>query len=153
MTQQRFSPLVNSIVVNCSPAAAFDLWTQRPSAWWPIRDHSLSGDTAEAIVFESFADGRIYERDVSGNEHQLGRIVRWNPPVSFNFLWHIYGVEHEATDVEIRFEPVDADRTRVIITHSGWERLGERSNLLRRNNQIGWTDLLEAFANAVSRSE
>jgi hypothetical protein len=42
-----------------------------------------------------------------------------------------------------------AARTRVEITHAGWERLGTRGGAWRERNQQGWATLLPHYRAAV----
>ena len=55
----------------------------------------------------------------------------------------------DATKVEIVFAAADAGGTQVVITHTGWERLGARGAELRGRNQMGWSTLLPHFQRAV----
>ena len=40
----------------------------------------------------------------------------------------------------------DDDGTRVVLTHHGWERLGERAVEARRSYADGWLSVLEGYA-------
>lgn len=150
MRRSPLEPLVYSIEVRCSQSRAFDTWVSRPVTWWPLKDHSTFGAEAAAVVIEPGVGGRIYERNHNGAERDWGRITGWDPPASLGFTWHIYGGPHEATDVEVSFDQIDSARTRVIVTHSGWERLTERAAELRNGNRAGWTALLNAFSRAIN---
>lgn len=150
-TQPSLEPLIHSVEVNCSQVAAFDLWTRKPSSWWPMEDHTTFGLDAAAVIIEPGVSGRIYERNTSGSQRDWGRITGWNPPASLSFTWHIYGTASEATDVEISFESIGNERTLVRVVHSGWERLKERGAELRLGNKTGWTDLLAAYSTAINR--
>ena len=72
-------PLRLSWEVDCSPSAAFSLWTERPLLWGPP-SHTLSRRKGVAIVFEPRANGRIYERSPSGEEKDWGTVLNWEPP-------------------------------------------------------------------------
>lgn len=151
MIQPSLEPLVHSVEVTCSQAEAFDLWTAKPSTWWPMKDHTRFGSDTSAVVIEPGVKGRLYEQNNSGSQRDWGRISVWNPPANLAFTWHIYGDASEATDVEVSFERLDSKRTRVQIVHSGWERLTGRVVELRIGNKTGWTDLLAAFSTAIIR--
>ena len=76
----------------------------------------------------------------------------WDPPTRLAYLWHI-GVDRSfATQVRIAFVPLSADSTRVEITHSGWDRLGDLGPPRRDRNQHGWDGLLPHFVTACVRS-
>ena len=151
MIEPSTDPLVSSIEVSCSQADAFELWTSRPSSWWPMRDHTTFGEDAVAVVIEPGTGGRLYETNSAGSQREWGRVTSWDPPRSLAFTWHIYGAANEATDVEVSFETVSDERTLVRIVHTGWERLGKRATELRAGNEAGWRDLLQAFESAVNR--
>ena len=93
--------------------------------------------------------GRIFERAGSGNEHEWGEVLTWEPPSRLAYLWHIYGPREQATQVEISFAP-EADGTRVTVNHSGFERLGAEGAELRRRNERGWAGLLEPYLAACA---
>ena len=146
MSQPPLEPLVHSVEVRCLQFTAFNTWVFRPGTWWPLKHHSTFGAQAAAIVIEPGVGGRIYERSHDGEERDWGRITGWDPPTTLGFTWHIYGGPHEATNVVVSFERIDDARTRVTVTHSGWERLAERAEELRAGNRAGWTALLDAFS-------
>jgi hypothetical protein len=56
----------------------------------------------------------------------------------------------DATDVEITFSSAGERATRVEITHSGWERLGDEGPRWRDANRGGWSGLLPAFVAAAN---
>jgi uncharacterized protein YndB with AHSA1/START domain len=136
--------------VSCPPAIAFSTWTARASTWWPA-DHSVTGERGIRVVFEERAGGRIYERTKSGVEHDWGRVTAWEPPARLAYTWHLHFAPEDATDVEIRFVPLDGDRTRVEIDHRGWERLGERGPQRREGNRLGWLSVIPHFAEATEK--
>ena len=138
-------PLVVEFEVRGSPARAFALWTERTALWWPA-DHTISGDT-EDIVFEPFAGGRIFER--SGADcHDWGRVQVWDPPGSLGFSWHLFFTPEEATDVAITFSAIEAG-TRIRITQTGWDRLGQAGPPRRERTGSVWTGLLSRLGAAI----
>jgi hypothetical protein len=58
-----------SIVLPLEPTAAFDLFTQKISLWWPM-DRRHTNDSASEIFL--LASGRFYERAQDGQEAELG---------------------------------------------------------------------------------
>jgi uncharacterized protein YndB with AHSA1/START domain len=143
-------PLHLSFEVSCPPATAFSMWTTRASTWWPA-DHSVSGERGLQVVFEEHTGGRIFERAPSGTEHEWGRVTAWEPPSRLAYTWHLHFAPEDATDVEIRFVDAGADRTRVEVRHSGWERLGARAPQRREGNRLGWTSVFPHFVEAIER--
>jgi uncharacterized protein YndB with AHSA1/START domain len=138
-------PLRVDLDLDCPPEHAFATWTDRFGQWWP-RGHTVSGDPA-AVVFEPRLGGRIFERTRDGDEIDWGEITAWEPPSRLAYRWHIRREPGEATDVDIRFVPLDGV-TRMEITHTGWERLGAEAETWRDANRGGWGGLLPTFAAA-----
>ena len=60
-------PIRRSVVVTCSPAKAFEVFTAKMDGWWPLRVHSRAADRredsvkAERIVLEPWVGGRLFE--------------------------------------------------------------------------------------------
>jgi uncharacterized protein YndB with AHSA1/START domain len=145
---QPIDPLRFEFTVACPPERAFELWANETSRWWPA-DHTVSATTGLTVTIEPRQGGRIYERTTDGTEHDWGRVVAWEPPRRLAYTWHLAQDPADATEVEIVFEPVDVGGTRVVITHSGWERLGARGAELRGRNQMGWSTLLPHYERAA----
>ena len=142
-------PLRIELDVDCSPAHAFAVWTERIDRWWP-RSHTVSGDPA-LVVLEPWVGGRLLERAADGNEIVWGEITAWDPPHRFAYLWHIRRDRVDATDVSISFDDGDDGGTRVRIVHDGWERLGSDGPTWRDANRGGWDGLLPHFVDACTR--
>ena len=140
-------PLRMSFEVECPAEHAFDTWTAQIGRWWPA-DHSFSGEDGLQVVLEGRPGGRIYERTASGQEHDWGEIITWEPPRRFVYLWHLRADRADATEVEITFQDQGNARTRVEIEHRGWERLGARGADWRARNHGGWSTLLPHFVAA-----
>lgn len=68
--------------------------------------------------------------------------MAWEPPRRLLYRWHQRVDAADATEVEIRFEPLGGERTRVEIEHRGWERLGAVGEARRDGNRAGWAGLL-----------
>lgn len=126
--------------VACPIEYAFAIWTEGIGTWWPP-DHTISGEPT-AVVFEGRVGGRIYERTGQGGELDWGVVTDWRPPDHLAYRWHLGVGPEAATDVEVRFIPVDGARTKVEIEQSGWERLGQRGPELQRRNRAGWESLV-----------
>ena len=141
-------PLRIELAVDCPPAHAFAVWTERIDTWWP-RSHTVSGDP-QRVVLEPRVAGRLYERTADGGEIDWGEITEWDPPHRFAYLWHIRRDRADATDVAVTFAPTDDGATRVVIVHDGWERLGGDGRTWRNANQGGWDGLLPYFTAACA---
>jgi uncharacterized protein YndB with AHSA1/START domain len=143
-------PLRLSFQVECPADLAFDVWTQRIATWWPV-SHSVSAEPDIQVVLEPRVGGRIFERTVSGAEHDWGEITVWEPPQRLVYVWHLRRDRVDATEVEISFHELDPSTTVVEIEQRGWERLGARGPDWRNANLAGWNGLLPHFMDAIQR--
>ena len=138
-------PLVVEFEVDASAEHAFNVWTAKPSVWWP-RSHTVSKDASAQIVFEPFAGGRVYERGADGSEHEWGEMLEWRPPRRLSYLWHPFFARDEATEVVVTFSD-RAGRTRVRIEQTGFERLGKPAGTDRRTRtEQAWSTIAEIYA-------
>lgn len=142
-------PLILHFSVACQPQHAFEVFTEKASSWWPPT-HSRSG-APESVSIEPRVGGRIFERTASGEEHDWGEVLSWEPPQRLAYLWHIYGPREKATRVEIAFDASE-DGTEITVHHSGFERLGAEGQTLRERNQRGWQGLMSPFLAACARA-
>jgi uncharacterized protein YndB with AHSA1/START domain len=136
-------PLQLAFTVACPPEHAFAVWTQRPSLWWP-KSHSVSADPDLTVTFGPRAGGRIFERTATGEEHDWGQILEWEPPRRLVYRWHLRQDRADATRVEISFA-ADGAGTAVTIVHSEWQKLGQRER-----NERGWIGLVPHFVAACT---
>lgn len=103
-------PILLTFDVACPADHAFDVWTRRIAAWWPV-DHSVSGEPDLAVVLEPRVGGRIFERLPSGIEHDWGEVTTWEPPARLGYLWHLRRDRADATDRVVR-PPTPSGRAR-----------------------------------------
>jgi uncharacterized protein YndB with AHSA1/START domain len=141
-------PLRLTFRVGRSPEQTFKLWTAETSTWWPT-SHTVSAQIGVEIIIEPGVGGRIYERTPEGDEHDWGRVTRWEPPDRIAYLWHLRQDRADATEVEITFASDEYDGTEVSIEHRGWERLGDLGAERRQQNKHGWDGLLPRFQAAA----
>jgi uncharacterized protein YndB with AHSA1/START domain len=141
-------PLELAFTVACAPAHAFDVWATRTSLWWP-HGHSVSGEPGLAVTIEPRVGGRIYERTPTGEEHEWGEVLAWEPPHRLAYVWPLRFDRADATEVEIAFAPA-AEGTAVTIVHRGWERLGANGPERRTRNERGWAGLLPHYVAACA---
>lgn len=76
------APVEVTIIIDRPVAAVFALFTARIAEWWPLATHSVAEAEAVTCVLESGINGRMFERDRSGAEHDWGRITLWEPPAA-----------------------------------------------------------------------
>ena len=128
-------PIRFSVTVPLSVVDAFALFTERMTTWWPLPTHSLAGERAERVDFETWVGGRIIERSLDGEEHVWGEVLACDPPHRLVFTWHP-GL-HKSTEVEVVFRSV-GDGTQVDLEHRNWDALGEMAEVARTGYANGW---------------
>ena len=133
-----------SLVVECSPERAFEVFTREVGSWWPLHEHSIGGKEIAEVIWEEHVGGRIYERHADGGEGEWGRVLAWDPPARFVMSWYPGTDDSKATELEVRFT-AEGSGTRVDLEHRGWEALGETAGLWRHRNQIGWDSLIPHY--------
>jgi uncharacterized protein YndB with AHSA1/START domain len=136
-------PVVKTVTVACAPEEAFRYFTADFSMWWPAATHSVVAYASEfkdkpaAVIFEPHVGGRIFERTRSGEEHVWGRLLAWEPPALVAFSFHPGREDKEAQRVEVTFFPA-SEGTRVVLVHSGWEKLTANAQQSRDSYNHGW---------------
>jgi hypothetical protein len=148
------SPIRKAVVVDLTQEAAFQLFTQAMSSWWPVGSHSIGETRARAARFEGAVGGRIYEVLDDGSEYDWGRVTVWEPPRRFVCSWDPSVEARTPTEVEVRFQVERPDRTRVELEHRGWERIGERARLGRESyaGAGGWTQVLGEYVRVAQQA-
>ena len=142
-------PIVVEFEVKATPEHAFDVWTSKPTMWWP-RSHTVTRDPDLTVVFEPFAGGRIYERSSDGLEHEWGEVVAWDPPARVEYLWHLFFDRSEATEIAVSFTPLDETTSRVRLIQTGFEKLGDEVGTeRRRRTNHAWSELTEDYRGAI----
>jgi uncharacterized protein YndB with AHSA1/START domain len=139
-----------SVLLACEPAAAFALFTERASEWWPPeRRHTRGSRLSEIRLLPT---GRFWERGEDGSEVELGRVRSWDPPRRLVIDFYVGTDAEHPTELVITFAP-SAGGTQLTIDHrptptseaiwreradrfaSSWELIGEaleRTSLAHR---------------------
>ncbi len=147
-------PVVKSVEIDCAPLRAFEIFTKDTAKWWPLGSHSISAKTgtpAKDLTIAGHVGGRIEETAPNGDTHLWGSITEWDPGNSVAFTWHVGGTPDKATEVSVKFEP-SGSGTRVTLTHSNWDVLGEDGLSQRNGYDGGWVGVMEdGFANHCAR--
>ncbi len=135
--------VVRAVTGRRTPEDTFRLFTADIGAWWPMETHSVFGATARVDVEGS----EIVERSAEGERSVWAEIVESSPPHRLVLSWHPGTDPAKPTRVEVSFAP-DGEGTRVELTHTGWEAMGERAGSARRSYDEGWLSVLQRFAAA-----
>jgi len=145
-----------NIIVEVPVERAFRVFTEQFDEIKPREHNMLGADIAES-VFEPREGGRIYDRGVDGSECQWARVLAYEPPERLVFSWEIsprWQIETDlsrASEVEVRFVPETAGRTRVELEHRHLDRHGDGWETLREGvgGDQGWPLYLGRFAEQV----
>jgi uncharacterized protein YndB with AHSA1/START domain len=116
--------VIVSLRVAASPLRAFEVFTGEIGDWWvPNGLFMLTPRGDGRLRFEPGEGGRLVTTLPDGEEHEVGRITAWQPGERLALSWRQASfAPGEATEVEIRFEPV-GDETRVTVEHRGWDSI------------------------------
>lgn len=136
-----FEPLHKSVTVERPVAEAFEVFTAGIGRWWPLKDHSISGERAVNCIVEPREGGKIYEVRDDGETFPWGSVVAWQPPDHLVLTWHPGRDAATAQELEFRFTAAGSG-TLVELEHRGWEKLGEQAEELRRGYDGGWDKVL-----------
>ena len=140
----KVDPLVKNVVVGVSVESAFRRFTAGIGEWWPLDTHSLGQKDAADCLFEQRIGGRLFEIQNDGTECVWGTVLRWEPPNAVAVSWHPGKDASLAGRVEVEFEAVE-EGTKVTLTHSGWERLGDEAVVTRAGYDTGWDVVLAQY--------
>ena len=84
----------------------------------------------------------FFERAADGRETPWGTVLAYDPPRRLAFSWVVQLPAEQAQLVEIRFTAEDRG-TKVELTHSGWEKLGDAAASRRERYERGWGTIFE----------
>lgn len=142
MTTTTLEPIEKTVEVDMGIDEAFELFTGGIATWWPVKTHSVAGEDAIPFV-EPRAGGRIFERAPSGEEHDWGTVVTWEPPARLAFTFHPGRGPQWSTEVEVTFEQA-GETTILRLVHKGWEKVSNGS-AARAGYFTGWDVVLGYF--------
>jgi len=137
----QINAVVKRVTVPGTAAEAFALFTERVGEWWPLPTHSVAGDDALDARMDPGVGGRLYEVTKSGEEHDWGSVVQWEPNRRLVFDWYPGLAPAEATRLEISFLQL-GDSTEVTLVHDGWEARGDVAMERREGYDLGWDQVL-----------
>jgi hypothetical protein len=152
----RPAPVRRSIEVKASQTKAFEVFTNKTTAWWP-KSHQVGKSPLAAAIIEPRVNGRWYERGEDGSECEWGYVIAWNPPHGLTLAWQLdaeFRFDPKlVTEVDVRFEAVAPALTRVELEHRLLERFGDAAERVKERIGAdgGWTAILRSFA-AVAAS-
>ncbi len=152
------APVRATVTVAAPQAKAFEIFTAGFGRWWKRTGSGIGKSPMKNAVLEPFVGGRWYEIGEDGVETDWGRVLEWQPSARLLLAWQI-GPDWQfhpelVTEVELRFIPEGADKTRVELEHRHLERMGEAAARVREliDAPKGWSGKLAMFATEVSAS-
>jgi uncharacterized protein YndB with AHSA1/START domain len=150
MPESAASVVIRKAVTVAVPVeTAFRVFTQEAGSWWPLATKSVGQEDTETLVIEPREGGRVYERVRSGEEHDWGVILAWEPPRRLVFTWHPGRGPETSQELEVRFTPSGAE-TLVELEHRGWDRLVETAEEIPEHYESGWEEVLERYVAAAT---
>ena len=151
----KIPPVVKTIVVARNADDAFRLYTAELGRWWPSHTHSLGQDKVADVIMECRASGRIFERWHDGTEKLWGTVSVFERPHRLIHTWHVSTDPDHASEVELRFEALGANRTRVTLEHRHWERMsGDQAGAVRDGYNQGWDGVfVDAFGRHAGKAD
>jgi uncharacterized protein YndB with AHSA1/START domain len=138
-------PIIKTIDVPCAPQRAFDVFVRKITDWWPLDGHAASaaaGKAALGVTIETHVGGRVYETMHDGQQTDWGQALTFEEGRAFSMTWHPGNNADFPTHVALSFEDIGGGRTRVTLTHSGWEIWAGEAAAKRENYDNGWDFVL-----------
>jgi uncharacterized protein YndB with AHSA1/START domain len=154
------TPVRKSVTVKASQQKTFEVFTAGFDSWWP-RSHHIGKSPMKKTFIEGHVGGRCYTEQIDGTECDWGAVTAWEPPKRLVLAWQItVNWQYEpdaakASEVEIRFTPVDDGSTRVDLEHRNFARMGAGWETMRTmvDGQMGWGELLAIFAAQTEKTQ
>jgi len=148
-----YDPFVrHHVTVRAGVDGAFKTFVESFPSWWP---HNYRCTKVGApLGVDPRAGGRWYEIDEEGNEHTFGRLLTVDPPERLVIAWHLNGFGRidpdNYSEFEVRFVPDGADRTRVEVEHTRFDRMGTKhAKRVRNGMDKGWPTILAALQERI----
>jgi len=145
-----------SLDVSAPPQLAFDVFTAGINSWWTREHHVLGGELAD-IGIEPQVGGRLWQVNDAGATCDWGRVVSWEPPREFTFLWFVgpdWGIPKPGAPgsrVTVTFTPTD-DGTHIDLVHDRLDVHGEGWQIVRDGvaGPEGWPLSLGRYAEVLA---
>jgi uncharacterized protein YndB with AHSA1/START domain len=144
------APVIRTVDVEVPVERAFKVFTERFGEWWPLETHGLFLDKAKTAIIEPRAGGRVYEVSETDQEASWGEVLEFDPPSKVVLAWKPNATPLPPTTLEVTFT-ASGDGTHVVLTHTGWELLGDLAEEARESYHEGWVPTLERFVGATKR--
>ncbi|HEU5137670.1 MAG TPA: SRPBCC family protein [Steroidobacteraceae bacterium] len=151
------SPSVRKeVVVAVSQEFAFKVFTEETTKWWP-KEHHIGSSPPVREVIENTAGGAWYAISEDGSRCPIGKVLVWDPPKRLVLAWQITGDwqydESFVTEVDVQFEAIGAEQTRVKLEHRDLAKFGTHESAVRGafESEGGWSMTLRSFGECAER--
>jgi uncharacterized protein YndB with AHSA1/START domain len=136
------------ILIEAPLERAFRVFTASMGSWWP-KEHHLGKSPLVDVVVEPKAGGRWHEVTEDGAICDWGKVLAWDPPKRVVLAWQLNDkFEYDATfmtEIEVRFDAVDARKTMVRFEHRDLERYGASAAKVFESLTRGWADIIDSY--------
>jgi uncharacterized protein YndB with AHSA1/START domain len=147
----------HEVVVEAPIERAFSVFTDGFGSFKPP-EHNILGVELAETVFEPRVGGAVYDRGIDGSTCRWARVLAYEPPhrvvISWdiNPQWQIETDLEKTSEVEVRFTPETAERTRVELEHRELDRHGDGWESVREgvDSEGGWPTYLRRFADVAA---
>ena len=142
-----------SIVVDAPQDRCFETFVNMTS-WWPLATHTIGEAPARDCIVQARTGGRWYGVNKNGDEHEIGNVLAYEPPARLLLSWEVncswLHDEAAASEIEVRFIPESATRTRIELEHRNLEVYGADAETAKERYEAdgAWTYVLAAYAKA-----
>lgn len=137
-------PLVKTVTVPWPVERAFKRFTEEMDTWWPLDTHSVFPDRDSTAKMPTRAGEDIVETRDDGETAVWGTILEFDAPHLVRFTWHPGREADSAQEVAVAFA-AQGEGTLVTLTHTGWDKLGEKAEETRSGYDSGWDFVLGRY--------
>jgi hypothetical protein len=150
-----FPALTSIVEVPCSREKAFKIFTEQMGTWWPIHQRSMSmawhSKPAKSLEVQAKLGGKITEIGDDDTQHHWGTFTDFAPHDRVRFDLHMGMPPDQTSHVEVVFEALSDNATRVILTQTNFEGFGEMAAMVLQGYTSGWPVIFEqAYAKACA---
>jgi len=154
------SRVLVALRVEVGQQRAFDVFVDDIGRWWQPNGLFRTGARRPGTLsFERGPGGALVEADAAGESWEIGRVLHWEPPRRLVFSWRQPDFPEDLhTEVDVRFEALADDVTRVQVEHRGFHQVpadsaarhGFPDSALQMRLAEWWQALLQRLARACT---
>ena len=151
METLELNTIQKEITVAASQQTAFEVFVNQMGLWWPAAGHTEDCPMVR-VALEARTGGRWIGYNSDGSERELGKVLAYHPNALFVLDWQtdanmIFDANLH-TEVRVEFIVEGPKTTKVKLTHSDLQRLGEAASGINE----GWSDIMGVYGNFISNN-